>query len=63
MKKKDLGGKKLSLNKATIATLNGGEMNRVFGGEDAKPRTSKGRTCGLTMCDCGSTVVTDKRVC
>lgn len=64
MKKKNLEGKKLSLNKATVATLNGAQMNSVFGGlDDSKPRSSKGRTCGATMCDCPSTVASDKRVC
>jgi len=61
MKKKNISGKKLALKKVTIATINETQMDHILGG--ARPRSSKGRTCSATRCNCPSTVVSDKRVC
>lgn len=49
MKKRNVKTK-FSLNKETVSRLNDSRLDAIMGG--AGPRTSKGRTCSATRCDC-----------
>jgi hypothetical protein len=48
-------GKKLTLNKKTIADLTIGKMRNVHGGKDKPPHYVETYTCGGTSCYCTGT--------
>jgi hypothetical protein len=50
MKKVKFEGKKLSLNKKTIAKLNEGEMSQIQGGLCTNLSTCSAVTCSCTAC-------------
>lgn len=64
MKKKNLNGKKLALNKVTVGVLNNLNMNAVYGGVNQDK--SKDKNCGVTMsagCPPSTTELTKYTAC